>query len=187
MHRSICLHIGLLQGKWFRPARAQAHQLYSKTRFNIVKALRKQAADMLRLSRGGRQFQAVVRLFHVRILVKRHPDPEKQVSGKSVQVPGKMVPHQPHRTLCGPSAPEEYYARLPAELALPENVPEEAREELEILFADDMTDVLAAALEEPSANDPTAPLPASSWASATSSVRGLSMVVRETVSPAVPV
>ena len=40
-----------------------------------------------------------------------------------------ISPHQPHFTGCGPFAPEAYYARLPKELVLPENVPDDIREQ----------------------------------------------------------
>jgi len=40
-----------------------------------------------------------------------------------------VSPHQPHFTTRGPFAPDEYYDRLPDELIVPENVPDEIREQ----------------------------------------------------------
>ena len=54
-----------------------------------------------------------------------------------------ISPHQPHKTCCGPSAPDDCYARLPAELTLPENVPEAEREKAIAEYRDYLAMTLA--------------------------------------------
>lgn len=54
-----------------------------------------------------------------------------------------VSPHQPHKTCCGPAAPAPYYDRLPAQIALPDNVPSSMREKTEAAYRDYLAMTLA--------------------------------------------
>ncbi len=54
-----------------------------------------------------------------------------------------ISPHQPHKTFVDAHAPDEYYARLPENLTLPDNVPEEKREDCIKAYRDYLAMILA--------------------------------------------